>query len=379
MTQSPTANTGPLTVVDPQDTPMEGTEKSSITNTHNVFQVFNRFLLRFSIPLLLLVFTVTPACAQISGTPVTYSFVHLSDTQNLASRYPETYDYTFSYLDSIKERYNVSAIIITGDLVNTWNDENEWNAYTHAIHETSIPLYVIAGNHDTDQGENYQYYTWYTGNTMNSYATSLENFDLVGINSVFGSLKSQDVATLQETLLNSPKNFTIIAAHYYMDANGTLSPQGKDIDQELIVKPTIILSGHVHGNLIRDRMIGQYPVIEDLTDYQDGIPGGSSSENISAGTFYTVTTRDGQVVKISAKNIWISPRQSFDSEQVLYDITGPEPAPEPAREPPLSEITPDYNGVPWIYGLPALTSIIPDPSGFWVSFIEFLKGLFHFL
>ena len=66
-------------------------------------------------------------------------------------------------------------------------------------------------------------------------------------------------------------------------------------------------------------MIGPYPVIEDLTDYQDGIPGGSSSNNVSAGTFYTVTTSKGLVEKISSNVIWISPRQSFDTEQVVYD------------------------------------------------------------
>jgi predicted MPP superfamily phosphohydrolase len=370
MTQFSMAHTEPLIVVDLQDTRMEGSEKSSTINTHNVFQVYRRFLIRFSIPFLLLAFTITPACTQISGTSATYSFVHLSDTQNLASGYPETYDYTFSYLESIKERYNISAIIITGDLVNTWNDSHEWDAYTHAIHKTSIPLYVIAGNHDTDQEQNYQYYTRYTGNTNTSYVTSLENFDLVGINSVFGSLKSRDVTSIRQTLLNSSKNFTIIATHYYMDEKGTLSPQGKDIDQQLIVKPTIILSGHKHGVLIRERKIGQYPVIEDLTDYQDGIPGGSTSENISAGTFYTVTTRDDQVVKISAKIIWISPRQSFDTEHVLYDISVPEP--------PLAEITLDCSSSPGICGDPTNTSIITNVYRDWENFIEFIQGPFHF-
>ncbi len=54
--------------------------------------------------------------------------VHLSDTQSLANHYPETYDYTFSYLDSIKERHTISAIIITGDLVNTWDNKKQWDA-----------------------------------------------------------------------------------------------------------------------------------------------------------------------------------------------------------------------------------------------------------
>lgn len=325
-----------------------------------------RFL-KISISVVLLLLIVTLSFAHVPDNSTTYSIVHLSDTQNLASAYPETYDYTFSYLDSIKERYNISAIIITGDLVNTWDNKKEWEVYSHAIHETSIPIYVIAGNHDTNQGDDYQYYTQYTGNTKNTYMISLEDFDLVGINSVFGSLK--DVATLQKTLLNSSKKFTIIATHYYMDEKGTLSPLGNAISQQLIVKPTIILAGHKHGAFVRERMIGPYPVIEDLTDYQDGIPGGSSSNNVSAGTFYTVTTSKGLVEKISSKVIWISPRQSFDTEQVVYDRSmmeyGAELSPAPG--------TPDCS----IFGECGILAGA-RPDGYWNSFLEFFKGLFRF-
>ncbi len=315
---------------------------------------------------MLLLLVITPATALASSN---YSIVHISDTQNLATSYPETYDYTFSYLDSIKERYNISAIIITGDLVNTWNSKKEWDAYSHAIHETSIPVYVIAGNHDANEGQNYQYYTQYTGNTKNSYVTSFENFDFVGINYMARSLKPQEFAVLRTTLLNSPENFTIIATHYYMDKVGTLSPLGTDIDQQLIVKPTLVLSGHIHAEFLRDRLIGEYPVIEDLTNYQDGIPGGSSSENISAGMFYTISTRDGQVEKISSKTIWISPQQSFGSELVLYDISVPEPTPKPA----LSEVASNCNNTSGICEV----SNITRPNGYWNSFVEFLKGLFR--
>ena len=212
--------------------------------------------IKISIPVIFLLLIMMPASARISGTSISYSIVHLSDTQSLAYHYPETYDYTFSYLESIRERYNISAIIITGDLVNTWDSKKEWAAYSHAIHQTSIPIYVIAGNHDTDNGENYRYFTQNTGNTKSSYVTRLENFDLVGINYVARSLEPQEFASIRTSLVSAPENFTIIATHFYMDRNGTLSPLGTDIDQELIVKPTIILSGHIHGDFVRDRVIG---------------------------------------------------------------------------------------------------------------------------
>jgi predicted phosphodiesterase len=319
---------------------------------------------------MLLLLVIISASAQPYGNSTTYSIIHISDTQHLASDYPETYNYTFSYLDSIKGRYNISAIIITGDLVNTPDNKKQWDTYTQAIRKTSIPIYVIAGNHDTDFGENYQYFTQYTGNTKDNYVTRLQNFDLVGINYVDDSLESEEFAAIRKTLLSAPENYTIIATHFYMDENGNLSPLGTDIDEQLIVKPTIIMGGHIHADFVRDRVIGQYPVIEDLTNYQDGIPNGSPSENVSAGTFYTITTRDGQVEKISARIIWISPRQSFDSEHVLYDILVPEPDPEPS----IPEVTPECDSTSGICGTPT----IPGPWRYWNSLFEFLKGLFRF-
>lgn len=71
----------------------------------------------------LLLLTIPLASALPSGTS-TYSIVHLSDPQNLATYYPGTYNLTFSYLESIKSQYNISAIIITGDLVNTWDKKS---------------------------------------------------------------------------------------------------------------------------------------------------------------------------------------------------------------------------------------------------------------
>ena len=82
--------------------------------------------------------------------PVTYSFVHISDIQSLTTHHPDTLDLTFSRIESLKETCNISAIIITGDLVNTWNDPKDWAAYHHARNLTTIPVYEIAGNHDTD-------------------------------------------------------------------------------------------------------------------------------------------------------------------------------------------------------------------------------------
>ncbi|MDP3395689.1 MAG: metallophosphoesterase [Methanoregula sp.] len=269
-----------------------------------------------------LILLLVPLTTALSPGTTTYSFVHISDTQNLATHYPDTYDLTFSYLESIKTQYNISAIILTGDLVNTWDKKSEWDAYSHARNMTNIPLYVTAGNHDTNYGKNYKYYSMYTGEEKGNYVTSLHDFDFVGINYVDKSLSPQEFTALRQAIVNRSHNFTIIATHYYMGKTGTLSTLGKDIERQLIVQPTIILAGHIHGKLIRVKNISGFPVIEDLTNYQNGEPGGVKNQNYSAGTFYTVTVVDGQVVKIISETIHIFPEQSFKKKMVLYDITG---------------------------------------------------------
>jgi len=263
-----------------------------------------------------------PVSAAYTGNTTTYSIVHLSDTQNLATYYPTTYDYTFSYLESKRAQYNISAIIITGDLVNKWNKKAEWLAYSHAVNQTTIPLYVIAGNHDSDYGKNYTYYTAYTGNTAKNYVIPVQDFDLVGINYVAKTLSAKELLAFRNAITNTSHNFTIIATHFYLDKDGSISALGKDIDRQLVVKPTIVMGGHKHEDFIRTGMIGGFEVIEDLTNYQNGLPGSPLNKNYSAGTLYTVTARDGDVVKVSVNTLNIVPARGSDGEQVLYDISG---------------------------------------------------------
>lgn len=294
----------------------------------------------------LLLLIIPIASALPSGT-TTYSLVHLSDTQNLATHYPDTYNFTFSYLESLKTKRNISAIIITGDLVNTWDKKSEWNAFSHARNMTTIPMYVTAGNHDTNRGKNYKYYSMYTGEPKGNYVTAVEDFNFMGINYVDKSLAPQEFSALRQAITNGSHNFTIIATHYYMGKEGTLSLLGMDIDRQLIVQPTIILSGHIQGSLIRVNEISGFSVIEDLTDYQNREPGRFRNENFSAGTLYTVTVVDGRVVKIISETIRIFPEQSFDNKRILYDATGqfsgsaPAIVPQPGSSLPVSRVPED--------------------------------------
>lgn len=262
------------------------------------------------------------------GQTVTYSFVHLSDTQSLTTNYPDTYNFTFSYLDSIKEPYNITAIIITGDLVSMGNSRKEWDTYSRARNHTTISVYTLAGNHDAASGKNYGQYTLHTGEPEVNYVSSVKDFDFVGINYADKTLPVGEFSRLRATLTNSSRSNAIIATHYYMDEDGKLSPLGEDIDKNLIVKPSLVLMGHMHANFIIQRTVGGFPLIAGMTNYQDGVPGGKTGRDYSAGTLYTVTSAGGQVATITARVIHIFPSPSFEEEKTVFvrDSDTPSPA-----------------------------------------------------
>jgi predicted MPP superfamily phosphohydrolase len=289
-----------------------------------------------------------------AGNSTTYSFVHLSDTQNLATSYPATYNTTFSYLESVKSTRNISAIIITGDLVNTWNSKKEWDAYLRARNQTTIPVFVTAGNHDTDSGKKYEYYSRYTGNSGKNYLTSFGDFDLVGINYVKAGLTAAEYSRIRLVLENSIRPVAIIATHYYMDKNGKSSPLGREIDKNLIVKPTLILTGHLHADFINRRNISGFPVIGEMTNYQNGLPGGNGDKNYSAGTLYTVTSSGGQVERITARVIHIRPGPSLDAEQTVFEQAIPSSS--SLAEPPAPVVLPARPVLPTPFCNPAVLS-----------------------
>jgi predicted MPP superfamily phosphohydrolase len=273
----------------------------------------------FTLLLITLLFAIIPPASSLSaGNNTTYSFVHLSDTQSLDTYYPDTDNLTFLYLDSIKEPYNITAIIITGDLVNTWNSRKEWDMYSHARNYTTIPVYTIAGNHDAASGKNYEHYTLHTGEPEVNYVSSVGDFDFVGINYADRTLPAGEFSRLRGLLTNSSRSNAIIATHYYMDEDGKLSPLGEDIDKNLIVKPSLVLMGHMHADFIKQRTVGGFPLIADMTNYQDGVPGGTTGRDYSARTLYSVTSVNGQVETITARVIHIYPGPSFEEEKTVF-------------------------------------------------------------
>jgi hypothetical protein len=140
----------------------------------------------------------------------------------------------------------------------------------------------------------------------------------VGINYVPRNLPPEELTRLRAVLTNSSRSPAIIATHYYMNEDGTLSPLGEDIDTYLIVKPSLVLMGHMHANFIRKRNVGGFPTVADMTNYQDGVPGGKTGWDYSAGTLYTVTSVNGKVRTITARIVHIYPDPYIEDGIIVF-------------------------------------------------------------
>ena len=293
----------------------------------------------------------------VSGIPVSavdsysYSFIHLSDTQYLSSMYPSTLNNTFSYLESMKNANNISAIIITGDMVNNGDQPIQWKNYVGARSLTTIPLYEIAGDEDLDEKSDNSLFDRFVGNKTD-WNAAINDFVFIGIGYTEDSLSDADIAHYISIIEGNPQKFTLIAVHNYYDKNFTVSPLGESIKDNLVLKPTFVLSGHAHATTFRSGLVNNRLYVEDLTNYQE-------MGNFSAGKLYTVYCADGEVSKITVRDVYISPRQYLDAEIRVYDRTGVNKYPGEAENPTNNYIAPS---APIISSSPYSPHNFIDPS-----------------
>jgi len=191
-----------------------------------------------------------------SSSTLLYTIAHISDVQDLSQYYPSTLNYTFQWIENRKNDLNIIAIVITGDLVNTYNDVSQWQNYLKAKSLTTIPVYEVAGNHDSNYGQDFTYYEQYIGSNETFYVTAIsEHFMLVGIswNGTDNMITEDMVSKFRAAIRYNPDKYFIIATHYYMDENAVLSPLGQLIYDELYLNYTrnvaMVLCGHVHTRL----------------------------------------------------------------------------------------------------------------------------------
>jgi C1A family cysteine protease/predicted MPP superfamily phosphohydrolase/uncharacterized protein affecting Mg2+/Co2+ transport len=253
---------------------------------------------------------------QIFYGEYSYSIVHISDTQKLSASYPSTLNFTFSYLESIKNEYNISGIIITGDLVDSGDNVAQWQNYAVARSLTTIPLYEVSGNHDLmGSASDYSAFDTYVGAGKRNWTADINDFLFIGIGYTRNALSESDVSQYNNLIMSKPSQIPIFATHNYFDGviyPSPLSPLGTSIKENLVVRdPTVIMCGHMHGNILQSNDYYGKTLVEDMTDYQ-------TEGNVAAGKLYSVYKSSGQVTTITARDSSIYPSQSFGPQIIVY-------------------------------------------------------------
>jgi len=334
----------------------------TFTNNSDTKKILPRRSLFFIVVLGMLIISGNAVSASDSYT---YSIMHISDTQKLSESYPSTLSFTFSYLESIKSTFNISGIIITGDLVDEGDNVSQWTNYVNARSMTTIPIYEVSGNHDKRADINISYYPELVENKKD-WTSEINDFVFIGIGYTKEPLSGSDIAYYTSVIESYPQKFSLIATHNYFDRDLTLSPLGNSIRNNLVLKPTIVMSGHVHDSLIRTGFVHNIPYIEDLTDFQD-------FGDFSAGKLYTVYISDGNVTKITVREAYIFPYHYLYPERIVYQMPIDGLPNSPTVYPTKSWIYPDasptvYPTKSWIYPnasptvYPTKSWIYPDAS-----------------
>lgn len=240
---------------------------------------------------------------QISDPGENFSFVWMSDTQYYSESYPYIYQEQVEWIAENQEELNLEYVIHTGDIVNVWDDFNQWEVADQSmkvLDDAGIPYGVLAGNHDVDQKDNNytNYYTYFGDHRFEdrsyfggSYENNRGHYDLISVNGndfiivyMGWGVDQAGIDWINDVLEAHPNHKAILGFHEYLLASGTRSPIGDELFEKVVIPNEnvhAVLSGHYHnsqrlldeidddGDGTADRTVYQI-----LADYQGGPEGG---------------------------------------------------------------------------------------------------------
>lgn len=199
--------------------------------------------------------------------PTPFTLCWFSDTQVYTYRYPEVFCSMTEYALENRESKNILAILHTGDIVDSYSGERQWNNAAEAVGrlEGKVPFYCVSGNHDVGGGGNHyeeNYFPralcdvrepdrlyeggkcWYTVLEAGG-----EKFLILGL----GWLRASDdgfISWAREVLDSHSDHIAILITHSYIGHEAAFSERGKRIEKELVrLCPNVrlILCGHYHS------------------------------------------------------------------------------------------------------------------------------------
>ncbi|WP_101842186.1 metallophosphoesterase [Halobacillus sp. Marseille-P3879] len=214
-----------------------------------------------------------------------YTFVWMTDTQYYSKHHPHIYKSMTNWIASNKEKLSIPYVIHTGDIVNNWDNEEQWKHAVdsmNVLQNAKLPYGVLAGNHDIDlKNKDYAPFSKHFGQAQfenqsyygDSYKDNRGHYDLLSINGnkfimVYMSwgISQEEIDWVNDVLEKHPDHIAFINLHQYLLPTGKRSRLGEDL-YEQIIKPNenvvATLSGHYYGASKK---------VDQIDDNGDGTP-----------------------------------------------------------------------------------------------------------
>ncbi|MEL7610531.1 MAG: metallophosphoesterase [Bacillota bacterium] len=207
---------------------------------------------------------VAPLPALLVAPKGESTIAWLSDTQYYSKIYPDTFLTMTRFLSGNAEKMNLGYVIHTGDIVQDYDDEDQWRAADDAMRLLDgIPSGVLAGNHDVDGSkQDYSYFSrffgedryengpWYGGGERDN-RSHCDLIELDGMQYIFVYLgfspDEESIGFANKAFSSYPERVGVLCVHEYLDTDSTLTNIGKTL-QKRVVEPNsnvfLVLCGH---------------------------------------------------------------------------------------------------------------------------------------
>lgn len=209
--------------------------------------------------------------------------------------YPEVFNAMTEYVADNAQDMNILAVLHTGDIVDSWSGERQWNTAIEAVSflKGKVPFYCVAGNHDVGMAGNHYEEKYFPSGLCDvteeeylyeggkcwylPFESSGQKFIILGL----GWMKTSNTAYTdwaREVLNSHPDHVAIVITHSYIGHNAAFSDNGKKLEKEIISQcPNVrlVLNGHYHTSAILTKTYeAGHTVTAMVYDYQDDLKTG---------------------------------------------------------------------------------------------------------
>ncbi|MGI6879117.1 metallophosphoesterase [Microbacterium sp. gxy059] len=208
-----------------------------------------------------------------------------SDTQYYNEEFYEHQVAIHDYVLDQREAQNIQYLIHTGDIVDDWDQQYQWDNATaeyQRLDDAALPYGVLAGNHDVAHGSSdyaefsrhfgawrYEDNPWY-GESFEDNRGHYDLFSAGGVDFIALYMgwdpQQQAIDWMNEVLAAHPERVAIINLHEFMLTTGGLGPVPQQIMDEVVAtNPNVrlVFSGHYHDAFTR---------VDEFDDDGDGAP-----------------------------------------------------------------------------------------------------------